>query len=134
MLEPTLSQEKAPTDLNFVSDDLNGHALMAMVDSGTNHNLLKGSVAKNLGLMLKESSNTFKEVNLQLDKVIGRAKEVSIKIGDWFGLINFMVVPMDDFDIVRELEFIWNTKETLVTYANNMAIFSSNKSLVIPMV
>ena len=51
-VEVTESQEQDPMGLNFISTELNGHMVMAMVDSATTHNFMKDSVSKRLGLTL----------------------------------------------------------------------------------
>ena len=35
-----------------------------------------------------------------MEKVVGKAKDVSVKLGDWSRVIDFMVVPLDNFDVV----------------------------------
>ena len=107
---------------------------MTMVDSGAAHNFSKDSVAKNLGLRLEEYLSTFKEVNSQMEKVIGRTKELSMKIGDWSGLVNFTVVPMDNFNVVLGMDFMRIMKATPVTYVDNMVIFSGDEPIFILMV
>ena len=62
--DATDSQEKDPTRLKFNSNELNGHMMMEMVDSGETHNFMKDSIAKILGLKLEESPNAIKVVNL----------------------------------------------------------------------
>ena len=46
------SQEKDPMVLNFILAELNGHMVMAMVDSVATHDFMKDSVSKRLGLTL----------------------------------------------------------------------------------
>ena len=50
--EMTKSQKQDPMGLNFVSAEVNGHTVMAMVDNAANHNFMKDSVSKRLGLTL----------------------------------------------------------------------------------
>ena len=61
--EVTQSQEKYLMGLNFVSVELNGHTVMAMVDSATTHNFMKDSVSKRLGLSLEEPPKVIKVAN-----------------------------------------------------------------------
>jgi hypothetical protein len=39
---------------------------------------------------------TFKIVNSSVEKVIGVAKDILLKLGDWCGKISFTIVPMED--------------------------------------
>ena len=73
---------------------------MAMVDSGATHKFMKDSISKRLVLTLEESPNTIKEVNSQMEKVVGKAKDISMKLGDWSRVIGFTMVPLNDFDVV----------------------------------
>ena len=48
----TKSQKQDPIGLNFVSAEVNGHTVMAMVDSVATHDFMKDSVSKRLDLTL----------------------------------------------------------------------------------
>ena len=50
--EVTKSQQQYLISLNFVSAEVNGHTMMAMVDSVATHDFMKDSVSKRLGLTL----------------------------------------------------------------------------------
>jgi hypothetical protein len=50
--EVTKSQKQDLIGLNFVSAKVNGHMMMAMVDSVATHNFMKDSVSKRLDLTL----------------------------------------------------------------------------------
>lgn len=132
--EATDCQEQDPTGLSFVSAGINGHTVMALVDSGATHNFMKDSVAKRLDLKLEESPNAVKAVNSKVAKVIGKAKDVSMRLGDWTGVINFTVVQLDDFDVVLGQDFLRTTKATPVTCVDSMVVFSGNDPIVVPMV
>lgn len=85
----TESQEQDPTSLNFISAELNGHTVIVMVGSGAAHNFMKDSISKRLGLTLEVPPNTINAVNSQMEKIIGKAKDVSMKLGDWSRVIGF---------------------------------------------
>ena len=44
--------------------------------------------------------NTFKEVNLEVERVVGLARQVPLNIGEWSGVINLIIVPLYEFDVV----------------------------------
>lgn len=134
VVEATESQEQDSTGLNFVSAKVNGHMVMAMADNGETHNFMKDSISKILGLKLEESPNAIKVVNSQMEKVISKAKDGSMKFGDWFGVIGFMVVLLDNFDVVLGQDSLRVSKAALVTCTYNMVIFSGNDPIVLPMV
>jgi hypothetical protein len=56
---------------------------MTMVDSGVTHNFLRQDMLRRLGLQPEPMQTTFKAVNLGVERVIGVAKDVSLKLGDW---------------------------------------------------
>jgi hypothetical protein len=67
---------------------------------------------------------TFKIVNAGMERVIGVAKDISLKLGDWCGKMSFTIVPMDDFEVVLGQEFTRKEKATPIPHMNNLAIFS----------
>ena len=127
------SQEQDPMGLNFVSADLNGHTVMVMVDNVATHNFMKDSVSKRLGLTLEEPPNTIKAINSQMEKVVGKAKDVSVKLGDWSRVIGFTVVPLDDFDVVIGQNLLRVAKAVPMTWADSMVIFLGEDPVVVPM-
>jgi hypothetical protein len=39
-------------------------------------------------------------MNAGLERVVGVAKDISLKLGDWCERTSFTVVPVDDFEVV----------------------------------
>ena len=79
-------------------------------------------------------SNAIKEVNSKMEKVIGKAKDILVKLGDWSRVISFMVVPLDDFDVVLGQNLLRVAKAVPVTCADSMVIFLGEDPIVVPMV
>jgi hypothetical protein len=71
-----------------------------MVDSGATHNFLREDMLQRLGLQPKPMQTNFKAVNSGEERVIGVAKDVPLKLGDWCERTSFTIVPMDDFEVV----------------------------------
>ena len=69
-----------------------------------------------------------------MEKVIGKANDVSVKLGDWSRVIGFTVVPSDDFDVVLGQNLLRVAKATPVTCANSMVIFLGEDPIVVPIV
>ena len=107
---------------------------MVLVESGATHNFMKDSVSKRLVLKLEEYLNAIKAVISKVAKVIGKAKDILVRLSDWSGMIGFMVVPLDDFDVVLGKDFLRAAKAAPVTYVNSMVIFLGNEPIVVPMV
>ena len=72
-------------------------AVQAMVDTGMTHNFVSDQEVQQLGFALTKDSSQIKVVNSKAKSIGGVAREVPLKVGDWQGLCNFIVVPLDDF-------------------------------------
>jgi hypothetical protein len=53
-----------------------------------------------LGFNLNQHKKTFKIVNAGVERVVGVAKDILLKLGDWYGRRIFTIVPMDNFEVV----------------------------------
>ena len=73
-----------------------------LVNTGASHNFISGEEAARLGLRVEKDSSKMKAVNSEAKPVQGVAKGVGMKVGDWIGTINFIVVSM-----------VWNFYRTL---------------------
>jgi hypothetical protein len=71
-----------------------------MVNNGLTHNSLREDMVHRLELQLEPSHTTFKTINVGLERVIGVAKDIWLKPGDWCGKRSFTFVPRDDFEVV----------------------------------
>ena len=69
-----------------------------------------------------------------MEKVVGKAKDISVKIGDWSRVIGFTVVPLEDFDVVLGQKLLRVAKATPVTCEDSMVIFLGEDRIVVPMV
>jgi hypothetical protein len=117
------SQEQDETKLFYVQAELNGKSVLAMVDSGVTHNFLREDMVQRLGLQPEPTQTTFKTVNAGVERVVGVAKDISLKLGDWCGKTSFTIVPMDDFEVVLGQEFMRKEKETLIPHMNKFGHF-----------
>lgn len=61
-----------------------------MVNSGATCNFMKDEVVKELGLKLEISLNSFKAINSKVEKVVGMANGVTLKLGVWESLCNLV--------------------------------------------
>ncbi|KAA0063712.1 uncharacterized protein E6C27_scaffold329G002350 [Cucumis melo var. makuwa] len=77
-----------------------------MVDSGATHNFITEAEAKRLNLRWEKDAGRMKAVNSAALPIIGLVKRTMIRLGGWSGLVNFVVVKMDDFDVVLGMEFL----------------------------
>jgi hypothetical protein len=86
--------------LCFVDLVINGRTMQALVDSGASHNFLKTEVVKELGLRVSPCGAAVKAVNSKARETTGVASSVHIRLDKWEGWANFIVIPMDDFEVI----------------------------------
>ncbi|KAK2982534.1 hypothetical protein RJ640_023750 [Escallonia rubra] len=108
--------------LMYVDIKVNGKAIRAMVDTGATHNYISSTEVERLGLTLKKGCGRVKAINSAAQPVMGIARSVLIKIGPYEGRTNFSVVIMDDFKLILGLEFLRDTKTTVMPCTNSLAM------------
>ncbi|KAK3041284.1 hypothetical protein RJ639_001386 [Escallonia herrerae] len=116
--------------LMYVDIKVNGKAIRAMVDTGATHNYISSTEVERLGLTLEKGCGRVKAINSAAQPVAGIARSVLIKIGPYEGRTNFSVVIMDDFKLILGLEFLRDTKTTVMPCTNSLAMLG-NKPCVI---
>ncbi|KAK3030120.1 hypothetical protein RJ639_038869 [Escallonia herrerae] len=117
--------------LMYVDIKVNGKAIRGMVDIGATHNYISSTEVERLGLTLEKWCGRVKAINSAAQPVAGIARSVLIKIGPYEGRTNFSVVIMDDFKLILGLEFLRDTKTTVMPCTNSLAMLGS-KPCVIP--
>ncbi|KAK2982571.1 hypothetical protein RJ640_023898 [Escallonia rubra] len=117
--------------LMYVDIKVNGKAIRAMVDTGATHNYISSTEVERLGLTLEKGCGRVKAINSAAQPVAGIARSVLIKIGPYEGRTNFSVVIMDDFKLILGLEFLRDTKTTVMPCTNSLAMLGS-KPCIIP--
>ena len=90
----------------YVTTKVGGHEVQALVDTRVTHNFLEVKEADRLGIKYEKEQGWLKAVNSEPKLVFGVACEVKVCLGEWFGLMDFSIVPMDDYPIVLGMEFM----------------------------
>ncbi|KAK3016633.1 hypothetical protein RJ639_006022 [Escallonia herrerae] len=142
-LEESLTEEK-PKDmpskkksdvpakgLMYVDIKVNGKAIRAMVDTGVTHNYISSTEVERLGLTLEKGCRGVKAINSVAQPVAGIARSVLIKIGQYEGRTNFSVVIMDHFKLILGLEFLRDTKTTVMPCTNSLAMPGSKPCVIL---
>ncbi|GJR59546.1 putative nucleotidyltransferase, ribonuclease H [Tanacetum coccineum] len=84
------------------------------------------------GLQYMEATiNGVKAVNSLAKAIHGVAKDVWAKIGEWEGMIDLSVVPMDDFKVVLGLEFLNKVRAFPMPLANSLYILDGKKTCIV---
>ncbi|TYK29773.1 reverse transcriptase [Cucumis melo var. makuwa] len=77
-----------------------------MVDSGATHNFITEAEARRLRLRWEKDSERMKAMNSVALPIVGLVKRMTIKLGGWKGPVDFVIVKMNDFDVVLGMEFL----------------------------
>ncbi|XP_054805380.1 uncharacterized protein LOC129308324 [Prosopis cineraria] len=130
LFSPSKKEEKG---LLYADLAIQDKSASAMLDTGASHNFMEAEEAKRLGIQLNKGEGTIKAVNSPAKQVLGIAKDVKVKIGDWQGTLDFTVVPMDDFKVVLGLAFFCKAHAFPIPEAKSMVVIDSNMIRVIPL-
>jgi len=85
--------------LGFVDLMVRGKTIQALVDTGATHSFMMTRLGKEVRLMILPSNVEVKVVNSRAN-VAGLAHEVPVQIKYWKGQLDFMVMEMNDFDMI----------------------------------
>ncbi|ERM97128.1 hypothetical protein AMTR_s00126p00075310, partial [Amborella trichopoda] len=96
--------------------------MRAMVETGVTHNLLSDREAAPLSLTLAGDTSKMKVVNLVAKSVVGIIKDVLAKVGNLNGQISLMAMPLDEFKVILQLDFLMLAKESVVPHLGVVAI------------
>ncbi|KAA0053817.1 uncharacterized protein E5676_scaffold352G007420 [Cucumis melo var. makuwa] len=77
-----------------------------MVDFGATHNFITKAEARRLRLRWKKNSGRMKVVNSIALPIVRLVKQTMIKLRGWKGPVDFVVVKMEDFDVVLGMVFL----------------------------
>lgn len=76
------------------------------MDTGATNNFIADSMASRFRLNIQAYKGKIKAVNSKALNMVGVAQEVACEMGPWKGEVNFTITPLDDFDVVIEMEFL----------------------------
>ncbi|KAK3002238.1 hypothetical protein RJ639_021301 [Escallonia herrerae] len=124
-MPPKKKGDALGTGLMYVDIKVNGKVIRAIVDTGATHNYISGTEVERLGLTLEEECGRVKAINSAAQTVTGIARSILIKIGPYEGRTNFSVVIMDDFKLILGLEFLQDTKTTVMPCTSSLAILGN---------
>ncbi|KAJ8511859.1 hypothetical protein OPV22_002293 [Ensete ventricosum] len=73
-----------------------------------------------------------KAVNSEAKRISGQAKGIPIKIGTWSGSTNLMAVPLDNFQVILEMEFMHAAKLVPVPFLNFLCLMGAAMKIKTP--
>ena len=104
-----------------------GQKIVAMVASGTTHNFILMRETARLGLKLAKNDRKLKAMNSQAQETHGLVKNEAIHMGDWKCTINFLSVPLEDFDFILGNHFFQRAKVALLPHLNGLLIMDEKQ-------
>lgn len=68
---------------------------------------------KSLGLRVEPTGHQFKVVNPDCVLAIGIAQNTELHVNDWKDKFSIEVIPLDEYDLILDLELFDNTNATI---------------------
>ncbi|KAA0042096.1 uncharacterized protein E5676_scaffold306G003610 [Cucumis melo var. makuwa] len=96
-----------------------------MIDSDATHNFITEAEARRLRLRWEKDLGRMKLVNSVALPIVELVKRTTRKLGGWKGPVDFVVVKMDDFDVVLGMEFLLEHQVIPMPSAKCLAITGS---------
>jgi hypothetical protein len=93
-------KSEATSELLYVPIKANSQSASAMLDTGATHYFVAAHMVERLGLEVSSCPNQLEAVNSEAEPEVGVAHAVSLRVGDWAGKVTFLVVPLDNFNII----------------------------------
>jgi hypothetical protein len=117
----TVEKEGSRKGLMYTSVHINGKEVVTMLDTGATNSFVAMSEAKRLGLKVERSVSQLKSVNSEAKPIQG-VTTVSLKVGDWEGECDLMVIPLDDYDMILGMDFFLKAKVAVIPYLSGIFI------------
>ncbi|KAL2246251.1 UNVERIFIED_CONTAM: hypothetical protein Sindi_2893300 [Sesamum indicum] len=92
--------------------------------TATSHNYLASAEVARLGLVLEKGVGRVKAINSDAQPIAGVAKSVLIKVGPYEGN-QLSVVVMDDFKLILGLEFLRDTRTTILQHVDSLMMMGA---------
>ena len=105
-------------------------AKSTMVNSGSIHNFVIETEANRLNIKWHRDSGKMKAINSVALPIFGIARKVALKLGTWSSLVDFVIVKMDDFDVVLRMKFLLKHKVIPMPLDKYLAITGSTPTVV----
>ena len=106
---------------------MNGNGAEAMLDTGATHNFVDKGMVQRLGLKVSKCPSKIKVVNSKAKPILRIAFGVKFKVGKWTGKVNFLIMKLDDFDVILGDEFFVAAKATLLPFIGVILIFDEKQ-------
>jgi hypothetical protein len=117
----------------YVQTKVSNQVVKALVDTGASNNFLQEEEARWLGIKYNKERGWLKAVNSEPKLIFGVAHGIEVRMGEWCGLVDFSIVPMDDYPIVLGMKFMDRVKAVPIPFANTMCILEEGNTCMVPL-
>ncbi|XP_022992357.1 uncharacterized protein LOC111488689 [Cucurbita maxima] len=125
------TRELIEKGLMFVDATINSRpSKSTLIDSGETHNFIADHKARRLGLTIEKDLEKMKVVYSKALPIVGISKRVTFKLGAWTGELDFVVVRMNDFNVVLEMGFLLEHKVNPMPLAKCLVITDHNPTII----
>ncbi|CAA7407297.1 unnamed protein product [Spirodela intermedia] len=114
--------QEALRKLLFIEAIINSTPTKVLIDSGDTHNFLSKKEAHNLGLSLVHTNNKIKAINSEAQTSIKLAQHVKTQMGTCEDQLDFLVLRIDDFDVILRANFTTIVKVRIFLHYNDILI------------
>ena len=104
-------------------------AKSTMVDSGATHNFMTETEANWLYIRWHQDLGKMKVVNSMALLILGIVRKIFLKLRTMSSQVNFVIIKMDDFDMVLGMKFLLEHKVILMPLAKCLVTIGSTLSL-----
>jgi len=108
--------------LMYVQCNINDHDVKAFVDTRATHNFIQMETVKRFRLNISPSDYIMKYVNTVASRSHGVAKNVTIGFDAWKGNVDFLVITLDDFEVILGDEFLGKAKVMVLPHLGGILI------------
>ena len=99
-----------------VPSRMNENGAEGMLDFSVTQNFVADRMVQWLGLKVSKCPSKIKAVNSKAKPVLGIAYGVKFKVDEWTRKVNFLVMELDDFDVILGGEFLVAAKAALLPF------------------
>lgn len=102
---------------------MNGNGAKTMLDTGSIHNFVANCMVQQLGLKVSKSPSKIKTMNFEAKTISGIAFGMKFKVGEQTGNANFLIMQLNDVNVILGNEFFVEAKAALLPFIRAMLIF-----------
>ncbi|XP_026452267.1 uncharacterized protein LOC113352688 [Papaver somniferum] len=128
------TKKKMSSGLMYVGVKINGEWVSAMADTGATKSFIHPNVAMALNLTVTSAASTIKTVNSEPQASRGKVRNADVQVGEWKGKLDFLVMVMDDFDLILGMNFFCAGKASSLPHRNGILIQHPQYPCFIPIV